>query len=297
MKPKTINAIRNLAIDYEDIDLQVAYELISIAYFEKPNGEIIKSKYVEYKKRLEDELLGKKDFIQLFEKGEVVIIPIGFRCYTAGKIRDKLGIVQPSLPFNSGFFPPDAVASVLESCEINLRFEDEFDSHAVCIKNEFSTDPLYGKGIEFISSSYDAIDKKVINVEAKDFNKYLDSTFGYYTLDKKHNFVLAHYNWHALADDEKSQGIIDPKENLKRINKKLNSRISRMMRLCCNAFHIFFIYSETQNYNYMKIDEKYFFLNDFDRLNSVCKSAFGSKFSIINIDEVCNPKELLNKII
>lgn len=50
MNPKTINAIRDLALEFESSNLEVAYELMEIAYNKRPSGPFIKRKYLEYKK-------------------------------------------------------------------------------------------------------------------------------------------------------------------------------------------------------------------------------------------------------
>jgi hypothetical protein len=43
---------------------------------------------------------------QLVRDGDVAIIPAGFRCFTKMRLAKTLGIRQPSLPFDNGFFPP-----------------------------------------------------------------------------------------------------------------------------------------------------------------------------------------------
>ncbi|CAA6823255.1 MAG: TPR domain protein, putative component of TonB system [uncultured Thiotrichaceae bacterium] len=242
----------------------------------------------------------------LVNSGEIAIIPIGFRCHTFSMLKDKLGIDQARLPFDLGFFPPHAVASVLTRPKINLEFDDNGQSHAVCTMNESNIDPKYGLGIKFNTSTYDEINKIVVDRNIENINMYLDSTFGYYTLDKFHKFVLAHYNWHrfsnklarnwhSAADNtnyslhsspDKSKGIADPRENLQITNNILNNRISRMVEVCNTAKHIVFVFENSQNYKYMQIDNEYFKLDDFSTLNEVCNKQYGSKFSLINTSEV-----------
>ena len=98
--------------------------------------------------------------------------------------------------------------------------------------------------------------------DIKNINKYLDSTFGYYTLDLDNEFVLAHYNWHIFADKDKLKGIYDPILNIKNINNILNRRIERMLNKCNTAKYILLIFGEAQEYKYMMIDDCHFDLED-----------------------------------
>ncbi|MEL0630920.1 hypothetical protein [Psychromonas aquatilis] len=295
MNPKTIDLIRDLSVSYENKDLNIAFDLMEIAYKARPSGPFIKKKFLEYKKALENPapIEQHAKLKNLVESGEVAIIPIGLRCYTSKMIKNKLGIQQASLPFNSGFFSPDAVASVFENPHINLAFDNEL-TQTVCIKTERNMDTTYGLGVKFESSTYEHINSIAINKNVNSINKYLDSTFGYYTLDKTHNFVLAHYNWHPLSDPIKSNGVTNPEQNLKKINETLNKRILRMLDMCNKAKHILFIFGDHQNYKYLQIDNKHYFLNDFDRLNKICSKKYDSKFSIISninnvdIDQILN---------
>lgn len=218
---------------------------------------------------------------------DIVILPIGFRCYTKDIITKKLGIKQQTLPFDNGFFPAQAIASVIEEGQISIGDD------SVCIKTEMNKDPKFGLGIKFISTTYDHINSLLISKDIPDINKYLDVTFGYYTLDCKHKFVLAHYNSHPFSNRSK----IDPKENVKNINDMLNRRIERMMKMCVNAKHIFMLFEEHQNYKYMQLDNEYFILNDFDRLMNVCKNMFGSKFTVYNITHMTDvSKKIMEKL-
>jgi hypothetical protein len=303
MNPRTIDAIRDCALRYENNDLQVAYELMQIAHINRPSGLFIEKKYLNYKeqlesekKRLEPKTEGWLQLIKLVDNGDVAIIPIGFRCFTAKMIEKKLGIQQESFPFNSGFFSPNSVASVLKNPKINLQFNDQGKTHAVCIKTEMNVDSDYGLGIKFNSSSYEEINSRAKNRDVKGINSLLDSTFGYYTLDRSHKFVLAHYNWHEFAGKSKSNGITSPAVNLVKINETLNKRISRMFERCSKAKHIYFIFGEEQGYKYMQIDDIYQPLDDFSELDKVCREIYGSKFSILNIEDIETASELVAKL-
>lgn len=284
MQPKDIDLIRNAALKLEDTDLQMARDLMALAHKARPQGPFIRKKLSEYESKLA--LVNRSssaiELEKLIRSGDVAIIPIGFRCFTTRMIKKKLGIEQASLPFDSGFFSPYSVASILEHPLVNMSLEGEHKDHSVCIKNENNEDAKHGLGVKFNSSSYDEIDSIVTGKDTPEINKYLDSTFGYYTLNQEHKFVLAHYNWHSLADESKSNGVVNPQQNLATINDIMNRRISRMMDMIERAKHVFFIFGESQNYDYLQIDNSYFQLNDFERLQAVCSEKFGDKVTIIS---------------
>ena len=52
MKPKTIDIIRDLALKYEQHDLEVAHDLMTVAHQERPAGQLITKKLLDYKYRL-----------------------------------------------------------------------------------------------------------------------------------------------------------------------------------------------------------------------------------------------------
>jgi hypothetical protein len=294
LKPKTVDILRDTALKIEKDDLETAYELMLLAYASRPNGPYIKNKIEEYSRYLFRLKPDQKKLYEFIRSGEVAIVPIGFRCYTKQKFIEKTGINQQTLVFDNGFFPPDSIASVLKEPKIDLNYEN--DSHAVCMKYEGYHDPAFGKGIKFQTSSYDEINSFVKSKNMKDLNRYIDSTFGYYTLDKKHNFVLAHYNWHKFADPKRSNGITDPKINLQRINDTLNRRIERMFNTCNKAEHIFFIHMENQGLNYMMIDDKRFNLHDFQNILSIAHGIFKAKVDIVDLSKINNAQEIIDMI-
>jgi hypothetical protein len=283
MNPKTIDAIRDLAVTFEKNDLQVAYELMTIAHNERPNGPFIKNKFLEYKQQLESPIENIK-LLSLLGSGDIAIIPIGFRCHTKMMLKDKLGFSQASLPFDSGFFSPHSVASIFESPRIEMIFSDE-KTQTVCEKYENYNEESKGKGIKFELSSYQKIDDIVSSKNMPRINQYLDSTFGYYTLDKKHKFILAHYNWHAFSEDVKSKGVRNPEDNLTLINEMLQSRIERMLELCHRAKYIFFVYLN-QNGDYIKIGDEFFDLTDYSELEACLDSKYDFKYSILNAQDI-----------
>lgn len=222
----------------------------------------------------------------MIKSGEVAIIPAGFRCYTKKNIFGKLNFKQPSMPFDSGFFPPSSIASVIKNPKINLEYPESSLTHAVCTKYERQNDSLLGFGIKFKKSSYAKINSIVENREGMGINRFLDSTCGYYTLDLTHNFILAHYNWHKRATLEQSKGVYDPCLNLKQINEIFNKRIRRMFDLCNSAKICFFVVGEFQKYNYMMVDDDYFDLNDFTELESTIRDVFSAKCFVATVSDI-----------
>lgn len=293
---KTIEALRDLAIEYENSNLQVAKELMHLAYIARPRGPIIKKKFNKYNEKLNSISPEEIKLNEMIAKGELAIIPIGFRCYTKQFIRKYLKIKQKSLPFDSGFFPVSSIISVLNEPIINLKFPDEnCDTHTVCIKQRMHEDILHGKGIRFQKSTYDEINSLAIDKDIPNINKYLDNTYGYYTLDIKHNFVLAHYNWHVFSNPSKSKGITDPSINIKNINDMMNRRIKRMFDMCNAAKYIFFIFNE-ENYNYMLIDDNYFDLHDLTELKNVVNDKFNAQSFVLKVNEVDSADKILDII-
>lgn len=291
MNPKLINSIRDLAIQNENIDLKGALELMNIALKYRPNGPFIQAKAKEY-----EFLLQKKELNSLVEKQKIAIIPVGFRCHTSIQLKNQFSISQASLPFDSGFFPPQAVAKLLEEKFIDLKYGDNGLTHKVCVKTEPNEDPEYGLGVKFETKSYEYINRKTLSPDQKNINNYLDSTFGYYTLDCRLNYVLAHYNWHEFSSKTKSKGITDPETNLRNLSEMLNKRIERMFKLCNEAEFILFVFYENQKYKYMQIDENYYFLNDFSLLEQTCNKIFKGKYKIVQLTDIESAGDLIDMI-
>lgn len=264
---------------------------MKIAHENRPNGPLIKRKYDSYKSIVYSS--AATELANLIEKKKIAIIPIGFRCHTALSIKEKLHLSLQSFPFTSGFFSPHSVLSVLKNNTIEMNFDDGGKTHSVSTKIEGYQDKIYGRGINFQTRSYDYINSHAKSKAQKNINTLLDSTFAYYTLNKQHKFLLAHYNWHVFANESKSNGVTDPNINLKIINETLNRRISRMMKLCDEVDHIFFIFSENQRYEYIKIDDDYFSLKNFEELDKFCKDKYGYKYFRLNIDDISSPETIL----
>jgi len=169
-------------------------------------------------------------------------------------------------------------------------------THTVCIKLDNYNDDLLGKWIKFKKSSYKEILQCTKFKAQIDINTYLDSTFGFYTLDIKNKFVLAHYNWHHFSEDTKSKGIHDPSINIPNINTILNNRIDRMFKLCEKAKHVVFIYLNSNKYKYMAIDDETYDLNDLSYLTQTAKEVIGDKCLVTHFSEVNTVSKLLEKI-
>ncbi len=88
----------------------------------------------------------------LVKSGDLVIIPIGFKCETKSIISRVLDINQPSLPFDAGFFSPSSVTSILKNPKIYMDFNNK-SSYKICKKVIRHKHPKYGEGIKFAISS------------------------------------------------------------------------------------------------------------------------------------------------
>jgi hypothetical protein len=233
---------------------------------------------------------------RLHDSGELAIIAIGFRCFTKSKIKERLGVeLKKSYPFDNGFFPPISIARVLKTKRINLNFDQPRPNHTVCIKYENYNDPAFGYGIKFRSSTYEEINSAVASRDMDGINKYLDSSFGYYTLDMENQFVLAHYNWHSFANEKKPERIHDPIANINNINGMLNRRLDRMFEKCNAAKYVLLVFGETQGYRHMMIDDHHFDLNDLSPIEKVAKEIFvHSNVFVKKLDDVNTPQKVLS---
>jgi len=88
MNQKQINLIRDAAISLEKDNLQMSHDLMALAYEKRPQGPLIKKKLNKYKQQLKPLIKLK----ELFDSGELVIVPAGFRCYTKMNILKKPGL-------------------------------------------------------------------------------------------------------------------------------------------------------------------------------------------------------------
>lgn len=232
----------------------------------------------------------------MLRSGEILVVPAGFRCYTKGLIQKALSFKQKSLPFDSGFFPPHSIASIVNDPEVHFVHEDEYLNYSVCLKKEqHKRNTRYG--IKFTKSSHQEIERLISGKDKRKINACLDSTYGYYTLNHQHNFILAHYNWHRYAQTKYSQGGYSVKEIIHNINEIFSRRIDRLFSACEAAKYVFFVKGETQSYEFLEIDDTYFDLKDYTSLLSSVLSRFGKKSHILHFDTPEQFVELPNLIL
>lgn len=294
MNNKEVNAIRDAALAIQNVNVFFAYKLMLIASKERPNGKLIKQKVNEYKKILDVRKKAKQIMFHMISSGELAIIPTGFRCYTKQMLKGKLGITQPSLPFDSGFFTHQSIVRIMDCGEINFAHSDSGpDGYSVCIKQANCLDEFNNKYIKFTPSSYDYIDTKVSQSDVIS-NNYLDSTGGYYTLDINNEFVLAHYNWHASAPLEKSKGIITPEDNIPLIKDLMNNRLRRLEHMCHSARKIIFVTHDHQGYDYVQIGSSNIPIANIELLRDFMNFKFGEdKVYIERLSDIDNHSKLM----
>lgn len=234
-------------IGSRDKNKKTHFKLLSDIYAREDFNESLK--YLKlYKSDINKNETKKLKLKYEFHQGNITIIPAGFRCYTKKIIKNRLGVTQESLPFDSGFFPISSILKVIDNKVNNNKEINLIDNHKVCLKEEnYIINGM--ENIKFTQSSYDEIHKLIKTHGFK--NKYLDKTKGYYTLDCENGFVLAHFNWY---NDKKSES---NNNDLTKINSTLNRRLNRMLRKINHAETIFFVYSNTQNYSGIMIDENF----------------------------------------
>lgn len=228
----------------------------------------------------------KQRLSELMESGELAIIPVGFRCFTKIELEKQLGIDQDTLVFDNGFFPPIAVARLLAGKMVN------FDAgHTACIKIENHVDVDNGLGIRFVSSTYSEIDQLATSPDLPEINRFLDSTFGYYTLDIANRYVLAHYNWHPFgAVGDRAHNVA---ENIVTTSEILTRRLERIMQRCHDARSILFVSGETQGYRYMQIDDEVHDLHDFGPIAQAARDLFGDKCRLATLGDLASAEEAI----
>lgn len=228
------------------------------------------------------------DFRARLFLNNLVVIPIGFRCYTKGIFSRLFNFKQASLPFDSGFFPPKSIENVFKSGFKPLAY----DNHSVCIKTENYKISEHVSGVRFETSTYGFINEKVR--VGKSINSFVDSTFGYYTLSHDNEFVLAHYNWHPRASIDKSKGVYEVDANLSKINEMFEVRLRRLDLLCANSEEIILLHSNSQNYQVMEVDDKSYCLSEFESLQNVVASRYKKNTIVMSIDRDTNVQEFLS---
>jgi len=295
LKPKSIDSIRDLAVQLETTDIEAAHALMVMAHAARPSGTFIEQKLRQYKQEIETKKNHISTLLALQRIGAAAIIPIGFRCFTAKYLRRRIGLSQNTHPFDVGFFPPTSVASILEFPQVSLCVQQR-SSFDICQKYENHKHPTHGNGIMFCRSSKEEIDLEVSDKSKGEINQYLDATFGYYTLDNRHRYVLAHYNWHAFASEKHSRGCTDMSINLINATEILNRRIDRMMKLCHAAEIVIFVFHNPNNYEYMQIDDEICDLCDLSDVKNAAKAVFNAKAHVLTDLELIESASFREKL-
>jgi len=232
--------------------------------------------------------LAQTELRDMVASGELAIVSAGFRCFTKTELIRQLGIQQESLAFDSGFFPPQAVARMLESDTIDLT-----PGHTACIKTENYQDAQLGKGIRFERSTYAKVDQLATDPAMRGLNHYLDTTFGYYTVDEANGYILAHYNWHRFGAG-KGGRVHDVPGNIVKIGAMLTKRLDRIKQKCRDARAVLMVVGETQGYDYMMIDDAVFPLGETGPVDDACKKLFGAKCQMVTLADVATPQAALD---
>lgn len=291
--PDEVSLLRDSAVLHERDNFELAHKLMVMAQRFRPDGPFINAKLQEYRARVEE---GNHKVQKMVQSGALAIVPVGFRCYTRKKIAQSLGLTQPSLPFDSGFFPPTSIARLLKTRQVAMQFPDPNETtHQVCTKHENQRrDDRHG--IDFRTSSYEEINSLAKDRNQPKINNLLDATFGYYTLDKANGFVLAHFNWHQFADEEISKGVRQPELNIPNINKILNSRIKRMFDMCDHAHTILFVVDRPPSCEFMAIDDDVYDITDIEPIRDAVAQIFGERAIVAEFQEIDTENKLFKLI-
>ena len=212
------------------------------------------------------------DYFKLKSKlNDCCFIPTGYRCYNA-MIMKKYNLNGFTLPFDNGFFTPQSIVSVFKSRNMNLLLDDKKEpkNFSFCKKlKEVDSNRL----LSMDGDSFQEISESEIDEQLKGGydNKLLDITRGYYTLNKEHNFVLAHYLCHKSSKKYKT----NYRNTIDIISDMFQRRLNRLNELCTNHKNKFFIHYHRQPYNSVKINDNEYDLTDMDILKNQLTESFG----------------------
>ncbi len=273
-------------------DFEAACKVMLTANIHRPQNAFILGKLIRYQSTIKKMIHLQK----LVKTGELAIVPIGFRCFTKATLEAALSFRQPSLPFDVGFFPPQSLVSILKSGD--MRFPASSSGqllHEVCRKFDNHTCPANGVGIHFETSTYQEVNSQVAKAPPNpDIGQWLDDTRAYYTLNTKHGYILAHYNWHESAPAFANSDMPDHLTQMQLINDIFTRRMERFLQACHNAKLIIFVYGETQGHNYMSIDDTAFDLTDISDLSSVTQERFQTPSTTVKLLDVANWGKVLD---
>ena len=200
-------------------------------------------------------------------------IPVGFRCNTKATLI-KNNLVTRSLPFDSGFFPPHSITSVLRSGELKLTLNEKLEPM------NFSLATLtYTGGIHFTKRSEMEILKmsnQSDSFHALGEERLMDvPTHGYFATHLEHKFTLAHYLWTKHSQHYKTHYT----NLITDINKMFQRRLDYMYEICNQNFPIF-IFTREGKQDYFVNNEK-FKLDSFVELKEELNKQFGDNLLLI----------------
>lgn len=207
-------------------------------------------------------------------------IPIGYRCWTKNPLK-KYNLVSQSLPFDAGFFSPQSIVNILQTNDMSLLLKKNNDPKNFCfVKKEYFTDGRYltkkddkkvvfeKDGECFVSISEETIDEDFGKTTG---NQILDAKGGFFTLHKKHYYILAHFLWHRSSVHYKN----DFRNEINSISEMFKRRLQRLRNLCDSHRHKFFIYYQQQPYNSVIINNKSFDLTNINLIKNQLNKSFG----------------------
>ena len=212
------------------------------------------------------------DFSEIDNKlNDCCFIPVGFRCFAVNQPK-RHNLTAKTLPFDFGFFSPQSIVSVLKSGNMNFLLDDKKEpkNFSFCKKlKEVDSNKL----LSMDGDSFQEISESEIDEQLKDGydNKLLDSSCGYYTLNKEHNCVLAHYLWHKSSKNYKT----NYRNTIDILSGMFQRRLNRLNELCANHKNKFFIHYHCQPYNSVKINNNEYDLTDMDVLKNQLTESFG----------------------
>lgn len=200
-------------------------------------------------------------------------IPIGYRCYTTGPLKG-LNLTGFTLPFNNGFFPPQSIASVLKTGNMDLLLDinKEPENFVFCKKLIPISDPKR-PGSSLDGNSFQTITETEINehIEKGYDNRFLDSDSGFYTLHKEHNYILAHYLWHKSS----KKYTTNYRNIVPEISSMFQRRLIRLNEMCETHKNRFFVHYNRQAYGSVKINDVEYDLTDMSILKNQLNETFG----------------------
>lgn len=190
-------------------------------------------------------------------------IPVGYRCNTA-QILKKFKLMTKSLPFDTGYFPPESVARVIKSQNMQLVYDKhgKFGNVKLC-------EIIPGGG--FKTTTENKLHKKIED-EGPSI-KLLGGNGGYYSCHTEHYYMLAHYLWHESSPIYKT----DYKNVILEVSEMFQRRLKRVNELCNTYNNRFFIYyiGVPAPVNTLTIDNVDHDLTDMSLLKNQLNESFG----------------------